>query len=135
MARVALPRIGSVLEERRDRIASDLDRAEQLKKKTEETIAAYEQSIAEARANAHGIVQGMRDKLNAEIARERADVEKLIAEKITEAETRITASKAAALSHVNEVASDTAGGIVQRLIGGRVTKADVTEAVGKALTN
>jgi len=46
MARVALPRIANVLEERRDRIASDLDKAEQLKRKTDEAIAAYEESLA-----------------------------------------------------------------------------------------
>ena len=31
MAKVALPRIGGILEDRRDRIASDLDTAERLK--------------------------------------------------------------------------------------------------------
>ncbi|MGI9420254.1 MAG: F0F1 ATP synthase subunit B [Geminicoccaceae bacterium] len=135
MARVALPRIATVIEQRRDRIASDLDKAKQLKKQTEDAIAAYEQAIAEARAKAHGIAQEARDKLKAEIDEERAEVEKQIADKTSEAETRIQASKTAALAHVNEVASDTATEIVKRLIGGRVTKAEVGAAVGKALSS
>ncbi len=133
MARVALPRIANVIEERRDRIASDLDKAEQLKRQTEEAIAAYEQAIAEARARAHTIAQEAREKLNAEIEEERADVERQIAEQTAEAESRIQAAKTTALSHVNEIATDTATAIVKRLIGGRVTKAEITGAVGKAL--
>ena len=132
MARVALPRIATVIEQRRDRIASDLDKAEQLKKQTEDAIAAYEQAIAEARGKAHAIAQEARDKLGAEIDEERAEVEKQIAEMTAEAETRIQASKAAALAHVNEVASDNATEIVKRLIGGAVGDERIGEGAHQA---
>lgn len=132
MARVAIPRIGTVIEERRDRIATDLDQAEQLKKDTEEAIAAYEQALAEARAKAHAIAQETRDKLSAEVEAERTEVEAKIADKTAEAEARIHASKSAALAHVNEVAADTAEAIVKELVGGRVTKAELKAAVSAA---
>lgn len=135
MSRIALPRIANVLEERRDRIASDLDKAEQLKKRTEEAIAAYEQAIAEARANAHAIGQEARDKLSAEIEEERSQVEAQIAEQTANAEARIQAAKTAAMSHVNEVAVDAATEIVKQLIGGRVAKTEISDAVGKALSS
>lgn len=129
MARVAIPRIGGVIEERRDRIASDLDQAEQLKKDTEEAIAAYEQALAEARSKAHAIAQQARDKLNAEIEAERTRMEADIAERVAEAEARIEKSKAEALGHVNEIATGTAEAIVKELIGGKVTKAELKSAV------
>ena len=132
MSRVALPRIGTVIEERRDRIASDLDRAEQIKKDTEEAIASYEQALAEARNRAHAIAQETRDKLGAEVEAERAEVEQQIATKMADAEARILASKEAALAHVNEVAATTAETIVKELIGGKVTKAELNSAVSKA---
>ena len=134
MSRIALPRIATVIEERRDRVANDLDQAEQLKRKTEEAIAAYEQALGEARSKAHGIAQEARDKLNAEIGREQTEVEEAITTKSAEAETRIQGSKAAALSHVNEVAADTAEAIVEALIGASVTKSEVTDAVGKLMS-
>jgi F-type H+-transporting ATPase subunit b len=133
MARLALPRIATVLEERRDHIATDLDQAEQLKKQTEEAIAAYEQALAEARARAHAIAQETRDKLGAEVEAERAEVEATLAETLAEAEARIQASKDTALAHVDEVAAETAEMIVKQLVGGKVTKAEVKSAVGKAL--
>ena len=42
LARVALPRIGEVIEERRDRVQRDLDSAERFKKETDAALAAYE---------------------------------------------------------------------------------------------
>ena len=132
MSRLALPRIGTVIEERRDRIASDLDRAEQLRKETEEAIAAYEQAIAEARAKAHEIAQETRDALGADVDAERAEMEAGIAKKTAEAEARIQASKEAAMSSVNEVATETAEAIVKELIGGSVTKAELNAAIAKA---
>ncbi len=62
MSRVALPRIATVLEERRDRIADDLDQAEQFKRQTDEAIEAYEKALAEARAKAHEVAQETRDR-------------------------------------------------------------------------
>jgi F-type H+-transporting ATPase subunit b len=135
MARVALPRIANVLEERRDRIASDLDKAEQLKQKTDEAIAAYEESLAEARNHAHAIAQETREKLSGEVDAEKSVVEKQIAEKTTKAEARIADAKAAALTRVNEMAEDAAEAIVKQLIGGKVTSKEVTQAVSKALAS
>jgi F-type H+-transporting ATPase subunit b len=135
MARVALPRIATVIEERRDRIASDLDQAEQLKQKTEEAIAAYEEALAQARARALGFAQETREALTAEVEAEKQEVEKQIARKTAEAEKRILDAKTAALAHVNEVAGEVAETIVQELIGGKLTKAEVNQAVSKALAS
>ncbi len=135
MARVALPRIANVLEERRDRIASDLDKAEQLKQKTDEAIAAYEESLAEARNNAHAIAQETRDKLSTEVDAEKAQVEKQIAEKTSKAEARIAKAKASALTKINVVAEDVTGAIIKQLIGAKLTKKEVSQAVSKALVS
>lgn len=135
MARVALPRISTVLEERRDRIASDLDAAEQLKKDTEEAIAAYEQALAEARNRAHMIAQETRDRLNAEVEAQRAEVEGRIATRTAEAEARIQKAKADAMTNVSDIAAETTEAIVNKLLGGKVTRTEVKTAVGKALAS
>ena len=63
LARVALPRIGEVIEERRDRVQRDLDSAERFKKETDAALAAYERALAEARAKASSMAKNMREKL------------------------------------------------------------------------
>ena len=55
MSRVIIPRIGGILEDRRDRIARDLDQAERLKQQSEEAVASYERALAEARSRAQKI--------------------------------------------------------------------------------
>jgi F-type H+-transporting ATPase subunit b len=129
---VALPRIGSVIEMRRQRIAGDLETAERLRRETQEAIAAYEQALAEARAKAHAIADEARNKLKDEVAAERADLERELAAKATEAEARIHAAKTAALKDVNEVAAETAAAIVQRLIGVAPAKPELASAVEAA---
>ncbi|HEU0017490.1 MAG TPA: hypothetical protein VFQ31_03905 [Methyloceanibacter sp.] len=63
MKRVALPRIGSVIEARHARIAGDIEAADKLRRETQEAIAAYEQALAEAKARAHSIAQEANNKL------------------------------------------------------------------------
>ena len=133
MAKVALPRIATVLEERRDRIARDLDAAERLKAETEEAIAAYEQALAEARGKAHNLAQQTRDELAAEVGAERSTVDAELADKAAEAEAAIVSAKASALSHINEVAADTAEAIVGQLIGAKVAKTELKQAVADAV--
>lgn len=117
MSRVALPRIATVLEERRDRIADDLDQAAQYKRQTEEAIEAYETALAEARAKAQGIAQETRDRLQEETERQRVSIETRLAEKIADAEKQIAATRDAALQNVRAVAVDVADTIVTRLLG------------------
>lgn len=124
MSRVALPRVATVLEERRDRIADDLDQAEQFKRQTDEAIEAYEKALAEARAKAHEIAQETRDRLHEETERQRLAIEARLAEKIAEAEKQIAATKEAALANVRSVAIDVADAIVAQLLG----EADRSEA-------
>ena len=117
MARVALPRIATVLEERRDRIADDLDQAEQFKLQTDDAIAAYEKALADARANAHEIAQATRDRLHEETERQRQSIEARLAEKIATAEKQIAATKEKALGNVRAVAIEVADAVVTELLG------------------
>ncbi len=133
LSKLALPQIGGIIEQRRDRIAADLDEASRLKEESEKALAAYEAALAEAKAKAHAIAQETRDKLNAETERQRAEVEATLAEKTAEAEARINEAKTAAMSEIKKVAGDTTGAIVNQLIGGRTTKAKVTKAVNEAM--
>ena len=129
MKRVALPKIGSVIEARHARIAGDIEAADKLRRETQEAIAAYEQALAEAKARAHAIAQEANNKLKAEVAAERAALERDLAARSAEAEKRIHQAKTAALKDVNEVASETASEIVRSLIGMAPSKPEVSAAV------
>lgn len=129
LKRVALPRIGEVIEERSERIKRDLQQAETLKVETAAALASYEQALAEARAKAGGIVKEMRDTLKTEIEAERAKVEAQLAAKLADAEALIAQTKDKALASVGEISSDVAGAIVARLLGQEVSKDEVQRAL------
>lgn len=129
MSRIALPRVGEVIEERRDRIQRDLDAAERLKGETEKALAGYEKALAEARGNASGIAKEMRDRLAGEVDAEKAKVDKAIAAKLTEADARIAATKAKALASVNTIAMETAGAVLTKLIGQDVPADEIRKAL------
>jgi F-type H+-transporting ATPase subunit b len=132
MARVALPRIGSVIEARAARIARDLATADKLRRETEEAIAAYEQALAEAKQKAHAIVDAGRAKLKEETAAERAKLENELGKRSAEAERRIGEAKHSAMREVNAVATEVAADIVRRLIGAAPAKAEIEQAVAAA---
>jgi F-type H+-transporting ATPase subunit b len=129
LSKIALPRVGEVLAERRSRIQRDLDAAATLKADTDKALADYEKALSDARANASTIARNTRDKLAAESEAERVRVEGELASKLQSAETSIAATKTKAMSAVSDIASDTAQAIIGKLIGQDVTAADVKAAL------
>ena len=129
LSRVALPRIGGILEDRSVRIAQDLDEAARLKEETDAAIAAYEQERAEARSEATKIAQTAKDEAAVDAGANRAEAEAALEAKLTEAETRIAGIKAQALSEVDGIAQSTTEAIVVELLGGKVTAAEIKAAL------
>jgi F-type H+-transporting ATPase subunit b len=132
LAYVALPRIGEVLEERRDRVQRDLDAADRFKAETDAALAAYERALSEARQKASTLAKDVRDKLTAETDKERAAVESQLTAKLAEAEKRIAATKAKALASVDEIAADTASAVVKKLLGEDVSPAEIKKVLQPA---
>ena len=128
MSRVALPRIATVIEERRDRIADDLDTAEQLRQKADETIAAYEEALAKARSDAHAIAQQKRDEMTAETDRQRKELEAELEQRLDAAEKSIAETKQAAMQNVEGIAVDVAQSITD-LLGGATDRQAAESAV------
>src|SRR6201987_5277773 len=75
VSRIALPRVGSVLDERQDKIDADLAAAQKLKDESDAALKAYESELAAARSRAQAISAETRDKLNAESEARRKTLE------------------------------------------------------------
>jgi F-type H+-transporting ATPase subunit b len=118
MSTRGLPQIGKVIENRRARIARDLDDATAMQQKADAAAAAHEGMLADARAKAQATAQAARDQAAAEAAAKRKALEDQLAARLVEAEKEIAATRAKAMTNVSEIARETAGAIVERL-GGR----------------
>lgn len=129
MSKVALPRIGEVIEERRDRIQRDLAAAERLKGETDKALQTYEKALSDARGSASAIARKTRDELGAEVDKERKAVEDQLAKKLADAEASIAATKTKALASVKDIAGDTVVEIVNALTNINVTKDEAVRAI------
>jgi F-type H+-transporting ATPase subunit b len=134
LSRYALPRIAAILAERQARIDTDLGEAQRLKAESDAAIAAYEQSLAEARARAQRIASETREGIAREADANRKQIEGQLAAKLAEAETQIAATKTQALGNVRGIATDATAQIVSHLTGISPAPADVDSAVSAAMT-
>jgi F-type H+-transporting ATPase subunit b len=133
MSRVALPRVGTILSERSDRISGDLADAQKAKDDTDAAIAGYESKLADARANAQALAAKTRDQLMAEADERRKTLEGKLTERLHEAEKTIAQTKNTAMANVKSIAADAASEIVERLIGTKPDTKAVTDAVEKSM--
>lgn len=129
MAKIALPRIGEVIEERKDRIQRDLAAAERLKGETDKALQSYETALSDARTNASSIARQTRDQLNAEVDKERKSVEDQLAKKLAEAEASIGETKTKALASVKDIAGETVAAIVSTLTNATASKDEIDRAL------
>ncbi|MGB8276005.1 MAG: F0F1 ATP synthase subunit B' [Alphaproteobacteria bacterium] len=134
MARVALPRVAQVLDERRDRIDDDLDKAEQLKKEAEEAAQAYERTLQIARARAQLLLKALADQAASEAAAKQAKLNERMAVETKAAEERIDAARASAMGSMRVIAAEAAAAATGKLIGSKPEASQVDAAVDQALS-
>jgi F-type H+-transporting ATPase subunit b len=132
-SRLALPRVGGIIDKRKAQIDGDLAEANRLRGAADEALASYEKALADARARAQTIAGEMREKLQAEADKERKLLEERLNARLADAEKAIGATKAAAMANVRGIAVDAAAAIVTRLTGTSAPAAKVAAAVDAAL--
>jgi F-type H+-transporting ATPase subunit b len=117
VSRIALPRVGSVIDDRQNAIDGDLAEAQKLKDASDGALKAYESELAAARSRAQAIGAETREKLSAASEAERTTLEQRLSVKLADAEKTIASTRESAMSNVRGIAADAAAAIVQRLTG------------------
>ena len=133
VSRIALPRVGSVIDERQNKIEGDLADAQKLKDQSDNALKAYENELAAARSRAQAIGAETREKLNAASEAERKTLEQQLSVKLAEAEKTIASTRATAMGNVRGIAADAAAAIVQQLTGVLPDGKSVDSAVDASL--
>jgi F-type H+-transporting ATPase subunit b len=129
LSKRALPRVADVLETRQDRIAADLDRAQALRQEAEEAMAQHEKLVADAQARARAELDAANQRIQAEAARQEAELERSLQQQLGEADQRIAAAREAALKALEDVARDSARDAVGRLVGVDISTEEAARAV------
>ena len=129
LSRWALPKVSSVIEERRDRIEGDLGTARGSKAQADAAVAELTEATRRARSEAQASVAAATQQAKAEAATQAAAANAKLDVQLTEAEGRIAAARNAAMGALREVAAEAASAVVHRLTGQQPDSTLVDRAV------
>ena len=132
MWRITLPRVDSVLTDRKDRVAGNLSKAETLKAEAESALAGYQKAIADARASAQAEHARAQAAIAAETAKREEVFGKRLGDQEAAAESNIAAARTAAMGQVKTIATELAQSITEKLVGARVGADAASSAVEAA---
>jgi F-type H+-transporting ATPase subunit b len=133
MARIGLPRVGGAIDARRRRIDDDLARAAQLKTEAEAVLAAYQETLARARAEAQTAMKQTIDRMAAQAAERQGQLSETLARQTAEAERQIAGAKQKALSEMHEIAAEVARSVTEKVTGSAADRASLAAAVDRAI--
>jgi F-type H+-transporting ATPase subunit b len=132
MWRFVVPRIGGTLADRKSRIAAELARAEEDRKRAETAWSTYQSTLVEARQRARTVTEQNRAQVVAETERSEAVADEAAQAEIAQAEARLVKLREEAKGHIATAARDAAVDIVARLTGERVAPDEAARAVQEA---
>ena len=133
MAKVALPKVGLILEERQTKINDSLELAKRLQREAYAEIEAYEATISEARENARTVVneatlQGTQNSLT-----EQSELRVSFTEIISLAVDVIEAAKDRALESIHQSAKEVTAIALNKLGGITLTEEKLNMAINQIM--
>jgi F-type H+-transporting ATPase subunit b len=134
MSKVALPRVAGAIEQRDARIKGDLDRAERVKIDADAALAAYQKTMADARAKAQGELRQAQAAAAAETAQRESAFAQQLAQRTKAAEDSIAAAKARAVADLRGVGAEVTGNVLRKVAGLTPPTAQIQAAVDAAMT-
>jgi F-type H+-transporting ATPase subunit b len=129
MWKVALPRVSSVIEDREKRIQADLEKADRVKADADKARAAYEKTLADARARAQAELAAATQAIQAETGKRDAAFMSQLTQRTKTAEDAIGAAKTKAMGDVRIVAAEVAAAVIGKVAGADATAAEINGAV------
>ena len=134
MAKIVTPRIGAVLEERRQTVNGDLEKARNASAEAAKIRADYESDLENARSEAAEYAK----QAVAEAAKKADDADAKIAQKlankVAKAEAKLAEAKTSAMANLNDVAAEAAMAAVASLAGIKASSAQARKTASSIAT-
>ncbi len=129
MARVFVPRLRGVIDQRAATISDAVSAARQVQAEAAGQAEAAKAEVEAARASSRSMAAAAKARVIEQANIRAAEEEAVVNARIAEAETAIGKTRDAAMTNVASIASDTAAAIVERLTGKAPTAAEAAAAV------
>jgi F-type H+-transporting ATPase subunit b len=133
LSRMALPKVGEVIEERARHIAADLETAQAAKARSDEAAKHVTEATAKARSDAQAAINAALEAAQHESASRIAALNERLEKQLHDAEAQIDTARASAMRALRDVATDTAATVIGRLTGAPPDQGRLDAAIGSAL--
>ena len=134
MAKMVTPRIGAVLEERRQTLDGDLEKARNASADADKTRAEYESDLEKARSDAAEFAKQAAMEATKKAEAADAKVARKLADKVASAEAALAKAKTEALANLNDIAAEAAMDAVAALAGIKTTSAQAGKTAASIAT-
>ena len=134
MAKVVMPRIGAVLEERRQTVDGDLEKARAASGDAAKIRADYESDLEKARIEAAEFAKQAAMEATKKAEAADAKISKKLAEKVGAAEAKLAEAKTSAMANLNDVAAEAAMAAVASLAGIKTSSAQASKTASSIAT-
>tara|TARA_Y100000590_G_scaffold224360_1_gene253745 strand:- start:5125 stop:5703 length:579 start_codon:yes stop_codon:yes gene_type:complete len=127
--KIFLPRITTVVENRKLKIVNDLNEAQKLKESAENKLNEYNKIIEKSKKEAIKIIQDSKKKLDADIESKKQKFVEEIEKELTSAENEIKNLKKTSAANINKIAIEISNDILKKIIGTDLNLSSVSAAV------
>ena len=134
MAKIVTPRIGAVLEERRQTVDGDLEKARAASADAAKIRADYESDLEKARIEAAEFAKQAAMEATKKAEAADAKIAKKLAGKVGAAEAKLAKAKTSAMANLNDVAAEAAMAAVASLAGIKTSSAQASKTASSIAT-
>jgi F-type H+-transporting ATPase subunit b len=130
-AKRILPALQEILESRRVKLATELDRAEAMKREAQDAQRQYEAGLVRSRAEANALLAEANEQIAKMAAERHKKLDETLADQMRESEHRLKDQRAQMQAQVVKVAEGIAQEVVRHLTGSAPTEAQLRASVEK----
>ena len=134
MAKIVTPRIGAVLEERRQTVNGDLEKARNASAEAAKIRADYESDLENARSGAAEYAKQAVAEASKKADDADAKIAQKLANKVAKAEAKLVEAKTSAMANLNDVAAEAAMAAVASLAGIKASSAQARKTASSIAT-
>jgi F-type H+-transporting ATPase subunit b len=124
MSKLALPRVGAVLDTRRAKRQENLREAEVLNEEAVKVKKAFEVSLAKAQAEAQAMLSAAEQEISVKSAAEFSVFSDAARNRVVAAEQKISKARQDAVASLADISAEIAADMVGKIAGLQVSKAD-----------
>ena len=124
-----LPKITYSIENRKSKVANNLDEVQKLKENAEKKLLEYKNIIEITKREAKKIVDDSRKKLNEDLNNKKKEFNTEIEKELLVVEKEIYELKKSSISNISKIASETSSEVIKKIIDIDVNKSNVSAIV------